>query len=261
MLMNIWSEIPFSVLVNGSSCGKFTSEKGLPQEDPLSPFIFLIVSEVLNIMFSKALVAGKLGGFKAKEGGTSISHLQFADDTLVFLDADLEQVRYLKYLLLSFEYASGLSTNFNKCNLFVVGEVVNLDDMAAILGCSCDSFPSIYLGMPLGDQTLSKSKWDRIVEICKSRLASWKRSSLSKAGKLTLIKSVLLSLPIYYFSLFLAPKYVVNQIEKTIRDFSRIAPRRKRVLTGFVGPSLPTNSVIFPKKKIWSRAWPHKVLQ
>lgn len=95
-------KIPFSILVNGSSCGKFLSEKGLRQGDPLSPFLFLLVSEVLNIMFSKASCAGKVGGFSVKNGGTTISHLQFADDTLVFLDADLEQVRFLKYILLSF---------------------------------------------------------------------------------------------------------------------------------------------------------------
>ncbi|XP_026398379.1 uncharacterized protein LOC113294180 [Papaver somniferum] len=212
-------KIPFYVLVNGSSCGKFTSEKGLRQGDSLSPFIFLLVSEVLNIMFSKALVAGKLGGFAAKTGGTSVGHLQFADDTLVFLDADIEQVRFLKYILLSFEYVSGISTNFNKCSLFAVGEVVHLDDMASVLGCSCDSFPAIYLGLLLGEHTLSKSKWDKVIEICKARLSFWKRNSLSKAGKLTLIKSVLLSLPIYYFSFFLAPKSVVNKIEKKIRNF------------------------------------------
>lgn len=95
----------------------------------------------------------------------------------------------------------------------------NLNTLAAVFGCSCEAFPSIYLGLPLGEQSLSKSKWDRVIETCKARLASWKRSSLTKAGKLTLIKSVLLSLPVYYFSLFMVPKSVVNKIEKTIRDF------------------------------------------
>ncbi|XP_026420639.1 uncharacterized protein LOC113316707 [Papaver somniferum] len=175
-------KIPFSILVNGSSCGKFISEKGLRQGDPLSPFLFLLVSEVLNIMFSKASRAGKVGGFIVKNGGTTISHLQFADDTLVFLDVDLEQVRFLKYILLSFEFASGLSTNFSKCSLFAVGEVNNLNTSAAVFGCSCEAFPSIYLGLPLGEQSLSKSKWDRVIETCKDRLASSKRSSLTKEG-------------------------------------------------------------------------------
>ncbi|XP_026438074.1 uncharacterized protein LOC113336620 [Papaver somniferum] len=150
--------IRFAILVNGSSCGKFACAEVLFQGDPLSPFIFLLISEVLNIMLSKALVDGKLGGFTAKYGGTSIYCMQFQDDTLVFLDADLEQVRFLKFLLFSFEFASGLCTNFSKCSLFVVGEVVNLDVLASVLGCSCDSFPGVYLGLPLGEQILSKTK-------------------------------------------------------------------------------------------------------
>lgn len=81
-------------------------------------------------------------------------------------------------------------------------------------------FPANYLGMPLGAKSNSKSKWDKVVEICKSRLSTWKRGVLSKGGRLTLIiKSVLLSLPVYYFSLFVAPISVVKQIESTIRNF------------------------------------------
>lgn len=211
-------KIPFSVLINGTSCGKFTSEKGLRQGDPVSPFVFLLVSEVLSMMFAKSTEVGWLGGFSVKQNGTKLSHLQFADDTLVFLDADIRQVQYLKYTLLSFEMASGLSTNFQKSNLFAVGEVEDLDTLAAVMGCSFEGFPVIYLGLPLGDKTNTISKWDKVLEICRVRLASWKRG-LSKAGKLTLIKSVLLSIPVYYFSLFMAPQFVIKQIEKSIRDF------------------------------------------
>lgn len=89
--------VPFSVLVNGSCCGKFTSQKCLRQGDPLSPFIFLMVSEVLTTMFSKAAEVGWMGGFQVKPNGTKVSHLQFADDTLVFLDANINQ-RSLRFI-------------------------------------------------------------------------------------------------------------------------------------------------------------------
>lgn len=211
--------IPFSVLVNGSSCGRFTSQKGLRQGNPLSPFLFLLVSEVLTTMFTKATEMGWMGGFEVKEKGTKISHLQFSDDTLVFLDADINQIRYLKYNLLLFEYVSGLKTNFSKSNIFAVGDVINLDNLAEVFGCSVAAFLSTYLGLPLGEKSLSCSKWDRIVELCKIRLASWKKGLLSKAGKLTLIRSVLLSIPVYYFSLFMCPNKVISKIEKIFRDF------------------------------------------
>ncbi|XP_026378866.1 uncharacterized protein LOC113273346 [Papaver somniferum] len=209
------------VLVNGSAYGKFTLEKGLLQGDPLYPFIFLFVSEVLTMMFFKAETDSLLGGFLSSSytNAVKVSHLQFADDTLVFLDDNVDQVRNLKYILLWYQCISGLKTNFSKCNLFGVGNVQDIEGMAEIMGCSCDCFPTQYLGMPLGDKSNTASKWDRIVEICKARLASWKRKTLSRAGKLTLIKSVLQSIPIYYLSLFMAPSKVIKSIEKVIRDF------------------------------------------
>lgn len=170
-------------------------------------------------MFEKAIVKGWLGGFQVSSNGIRVSHLQFADDTLVFLDADIAQVRYLKYLLLTYAMASGLHTNFAKTSLFAVGDVPNMEALTEIMGCASASFPSSYLGLPLGASSRDVRKWDKIVEMCKARLPTWKRGIVSKGGKLTLIKHVLLSLLVYQFSLFLAPRSVIKQIERTICKF------------------------------------------
>lgn len=66
------------------------------------------------------------------------------------------------------------------------------------------------------------------MERCKAKLCSWKRSTLSKAGKLTLAKSVLASIPIYMLSLFTAPPKVIKSIEKVIRDFLWDPSERKK---------------------------------
>ena len=76
----------FSVLVNGTPTGFFQSSKGLRQDDPLSPYLFVIVMEVFNVFLKRAIEGGFLSGCKAKgriEEGVLISHLLFADDTLV----------------------------------------------------------------------------------------------------------------------------------------------------------------------------------
>lgn len=138
--------IPFSILVNGSACGRFVNEKGIRQGDPLSPFLFLLVSEVLTHMFEKATLAGWIGGFTVKKDGIEVSHLQFADDTLVFLDAKVEQLRYLKYILLCFDAASGLHTNFSKTSLFAVGDITNMDGLTEVMGCASGSFSCQLLG-------------------------------------------------------------------------------------------------------------------
>ena len=73
-----------SVLVNGSPTNGFSLEKGLRQGDPLSPFLFLLAAEGLNIMMPAMVNANLFEGFAV---GTThplvVSHLQFADDTLL----------------------------------------------------------------------------------------------------------------------------------------------------------------------------------
>lgn len=69
-----------SILVNGSPTEEFKVGMGLRQRDPLSPFLFLIVAEGLNVIMREVVALGCFNGYKV--GDVSISHLQFADDTL-----------------------------------------------------------------------------------------------------------------------------------------------------------------------------------
>ena len=61
--------------------------------------------------------------------------------------------------------------------------------------------------------------WDSIEKRFRKRLSSWKRQYISKGGRLTLIRSTLSSLPIYFLSLFRMPKLVCSRLEKIQRDF------------------------------------------
>ncbi|XP_026458519.1 uncharacterized protein LOC113359036 [Papaver somniferum] len=209
---------PFFVLINGSYHTKFITGKGLTQGDTLSPFLFMIVSEALNLMLQLGHEQEHIGGFAMNQNGFTVSYLQYADDTLVFLDESPDQMNYLRYYLIGFEMVSGLKINFAKCGLFGVAGARNIDSMTAMLGCKTEILPSSYLCIPLGDSS-SSIKWEALIEKCKSRLCSWKRSSLSKAGKLNLTKSVVSSILIYMLSLFIAPPKVIKVLEKVIRDF------------------------------------------
>lgn len=124
----------FSVLVNGSSNGRFESSKGLRQGDPLSPFIFILVAEALNLMLKKACEVGWLQGFEVVEGGTVVSHLQFADDTIVFLQPRSAQLSHLRNVLLWFEIISGLKVNFKKTSIIPVGDVSQVNSLAISFG-------------------------------------------------------------------------------------------------------------------------------
>jgi hypothetical protein len=146
------SSVRFSVLVNGTPSSFFSSSRGLRQGDPLSPLLFVIVMEAFSKLFYITAQRGFLSGFSVGSSSNeviNISHLLFADDTLVFCRASPDHLLYLRMLLLSFEGFSILKINLDKSVLVPVGLVDNMDDIVDILGCGVSSLPLKYLGLPL----------------------------------------------------------------------------------------------------------------
>ena len=118
------STVKFSILINGCPSDFFRSSRGLRQGDPLSPFLFDIIMEALSRMLVAATAAGQFSGFTVgNEAGSlmSVSHLLFADDTLVFCDADNTHITALRGILSRFEEMSGLRINLGKSELVPVG--------------------------------------------------------------------------------------------------------------------------------------------
>ena len=210
------SIVQFSILFNGSLADFFGSSRGLRQGDPLSLMFFLFMMEVLSKMMKRVEGAGLLQGFRAdgrRGGGVCVSHLLFADDTILFCDVDEEQILHVQMLLLCFQAVTGLKVNALKSEMVPIREVPNVHVLAEILGCRIGSLPMTYLSMPLGASHKSPSVWNPILEKIERKLAGWKMY-LSKGRRLTLLKSTLSSLPTYYLSLFTIPTRVANKIER-----------------------------------------------
>jgi hypothetical protein len=74
----------FSILLNGGSYGFFHPQRGLRQGDPLSPFLFIMGTEVLSCLLLRAENMEYIHGIRAARGCTPIIHLMFADDLLLF---------------------------------------------------------------------------------------------------------------------------------------------------------------------------------
>ena len=78
------SSVSYAILVNGNAKGWVKASRGLRQGDPLSPFLFTIVADVLSRMLLRAEERSMLEGFKVGRNKTRVSHLQFANDTIFF---------------------------------------------------------------------------------------------------------------------------------------------------------------------------------
>lgn len=186
--------VKFSILINGELISSFSPHKGLRQGDPLSPFLFILAIEGLIKIIHKATQLQWLEGFRVGnevETFIGVSHLLYADDTLIFCGSERSQVMYLNLTLMIFEAVSGLHTNMLKRTIYPVNEVPELEEFARLMCCNVGSFPTVYLGLPLGAKYKSQDIWNGVIENFEKRLASWQMQYLSLGGRVTLINSVL----------------------------------------------------------------------
>ncbi|XP_016206626.1 uncharacterized protein LOC107647002 [Arachis ipaensis] len=109
-----------SVLINGSPSKPFKMVKGLRQGDPLSPFLFVLVVDVLHRMVGEVVRNRCISPLVVGQDSVELSHLQFADDTILFCLLEDETMKNYKRLLRWFELMLGLSINFKKPSLIPI---------------------------------------------------------------------------------------------------------------------------------------------
>ena len=90
------STASFSIFINGRPRGKFRGSRGLRQGDPLSHFLFTLVADALGRLIDKATQCRVIRSFIVGKDEVEVSHLQFADDTLLFMEANRDF--FLNYL-------------------------------------------------------------------------------------------------------------------------------------------------------------------
>ncbi|XP_016170676.1 uncharacterized protein LOC107613265 [Arachis ipaensis] len=174
----------------------------------------------LHMMVGKAVRNGRIAPLLVGSAHVELSHLQFADDTILFCPPVTETILNYKRLLRCFELISGLSINFGKSNLISVNwDQGWIDHAFGLLGCQQAALPVRYLGISLGANPRLVKTWKPIIDKVEQKHSLWKAKVLNKSGKLVLIKSVLNSLPIYYLSLYKMPKAVADKLIALQRNF------------------------------------------
>ena len=140
-----------SILDNGSPTAEFSPERGLRQGDPISPLLYNLVGEVLSVMMETAAKKGLFRGIVLGKSSAQITHLQYADDTIVFIEDSLASIQGVKLVQQSFQLLSGLKINFDKSTLYSAERSKQmLVDGAKILKCKEGTWPLKYLGIDIG---------------------------------------------------------------------------------------------------------------
>ncbi|KAK1385275.1 hypothetical protein POM88_023010 [Heracleum sosnowskyi] len=162
--------------------------------------------QILHHMILKAKELGKFEGIQIGQGSISFTHLQFANDTLLFINGDDKSISSIKRILLTFQLLSGLKINFHKSELFAVNYHSQQQvEWATTLSCKIGMWPIKYLGVPPGISQSNIKLWEPLIKRFQNNLNDWASNHLNMASKLVLMKATLDSLPIYWFNFFKMP--------------------------------------------------------
>jgi hypothetical protein len=221
LIMMCVKSVRYSILVNGNPCGLITPSKGIRQGDPISPYLFLICAEALSAMLSQANRDERLTGAPTSRRGPALSHLFFADDSLLFCRANLSQWNHLTSILQTYEEASGQKMNTNKTAIFFSRNTSSDDKehIQRVAGIPTNQRYDTYLGLPALVGRSRTSAFKCIKERVWKRLQDWKLKFLSQAGKETLLKAVIQAIPTYCMGVFKLPKALCKEINSLMMKF------------------------------------------
>ncbi|GJW25949.1 RNA-directed DNA polymerase, eukaryota, reverse transcriptase zinc-binding domain protein [Tanacetum coccineum] len=138
----------------------------------------------------------------------------------------------LMMMLHWFFLVSGLKVNVHKSSLYRLGvHYSDIQSMANSFGCLANNLSFTYLDVKVAANMARINSWNKVIQKVIIKLSNWKAKSLSVGGRLTLLKSVLGSLPTYYISLFKAPDGVLSHLERVRSSFFLGAEMDERKMT------------------------------
>ncbi|CAL9003043.1 unnamed protein product, partial [Prunus brigantina] len=150
LIMGCLSSVRFSVVLNGKKGRFFKPSRGLRQGDPLSPYLFILVNDALSHLISAECAKGSLHGIRLCNGSPTLSHLLFADDTLLFTKASFANCSRLTHILDAYCAASGQLINLDKSNMYFSPNTPDhiKRSVCSVLKIKAADNPGKYLGMP-----------------------------------------------------------------------------------------------------------------
>jgi hypothetical protein len=204
-----------SILLNGVPGISFHCRRGVRQGDPLSPLLFVAASELLQVVINKELVDGRLS--LPIPFGDKFPVIQYADDTILVMQADTNELMHLKRILIDYATSTGLRINFQKSNLIPINiSSDRAQELADLFGCAVASMPFTYLGLPMG--TTKPNVTDLMPLVCRiERKVTSSTLLMSHAGKLAYVNAIITSIANYTMCTIEINPKILQHVEKIRR--------------------------------------------
>ena len=181
LMMECITTISYSILINGEPSHTIHPSRGLRQRDPLSPYIFLLCTEGLHGLLTRAAASGDIRGISICRNEPRLTHLFFADNSLLFCRASIQECMHIQALLSTYEEASRQKLNRDKTTLFFskITDTEIQDSIKDLLGVLEIKQYEKYLGLPSFVGRNKKASLAFIKEQVWKKLQGWKEKLLS----------------------------------------------------------------------------------
>lgn len=185
LIMSCVRSVRYQVLINGKAYGDIQPSRGLRQGDPLSPYLFVLCTEILARMLQRAEEEGKITCLKVARSAPSVSHLLFADDSLFYYKQEAQELDFLNGLLKEYSLASGQRINYQKSSIYFGKQIplTRKEEIKQQLGINEEGGKGVYLGLP---ETFGGSKVS-ILGFLKDKLSQkisgWQNNFLSQVAR------------------------------------------------------------------------------
>jgi ribonuclease HI len=179
------------------------------------------VADGLSTLLHNEVATDGIEPVRVCRNAPGISHLLFADDSLLFFKAQTEQAHRIKEVLDIYASSTGQLINPSKCSIIFGNScsVEQREEVKSILQVTTEAFETKYLGLPTPEGRMNQGKFQSLQAKLAKCLVEWDDNHKSQAAKEILIKAIAQAIPVYVMSVFKLPFGLCDELTKMIRRY------------------------------------------